>query len=386
LLDPQLKYRATFIVCLFALSLLSKQTLLLLPLVFALIATSLPEYQLKRSTYILLGLFTILAAVAASQANADNPLLAINRFYSGPLDPLKALAAHGHYLKTQLLPLSLIPEYPVNRHWSLIALGLLGLIPAIFLTKAIIFSKKASLPLVLFMSFFALLLPTLGLITSPLRFASDRLSYLPSLFFWAAFVFLLSELTPPRMLGRFRLFTLLIILQLGYWKDDHLLTQHILREQPDHYLANLHIANLLGVKGKFTEALPYTQTLIQKHPHRFGGWKTFSEINIHLGSPKSSLESLEQALANPTPIRADLYLLRCQPLRTLGRFEEALESAQLARSHGMDEPTFHHQNAIIYYSANEIQQALQEIQKGLTHSPKSPTLLSLKSKIEASIR
>ena len=116
------------------------------------------------------------------------------------------------------------------------------------------------------------------------------------------------------------------------------------------------------------------------------GWKTFSQIQIHLGNPTISLQALDEALTQPTPIRAELYLLRCQPLRTLGRFEEALESAQLARSQGMDEPTFHHQNAIIYYSANEIQQALQEIQKGLTHSPKSPTLLSLKSKIEASIR
>ena len=118
---------------------------------------------------------------------------------------MKALAAYGHYLKLQLFPFQLFPEYPINRDWGLVLLGALGLIPIALLTKRIVGSKQLPHSFILFASFFILLIPTLGFITSPLEFAADRLSYLPSLFFWAAVAFLLSELKLPRQLHSTRL-------------------------------------------------------------------------------------------------------------------------------------------------------------------------------------
>ena len=392
---PRLKLRSTAIVLLFLLSLLSKQTLLLLPFVHYLLSLLSSEYRLNKSTYSILGMLSVLGAVAASQANAANTLLTINQLADGSVAPLKALAALGHYLKLQFIPTSLFPEYPANRHWFLILLSALALIPLGLFAKKLLASPRPSLALVSFASFFILLSPTLGLLTTPLEFAADRLSYLPSLFFWLSLIFLLTRLPLPEPLNKARLafpgallllFTPLTISQISHWKNDQSLTNHILAHQPNHYLANLHTANAHAATKDFQAALPFAKTLVEHHPYRYGGWKTFSQILIHLGNPEASLDSLEQALAEKTPIRADLYILRCQPLRTLGRHEEALESSQLALSHGISKPTFHHQNAIIYYSANEAPQALQEIQKGLAHSPDSPILLALKAKIGASMR
>ena len=388
--SPQLKFRSTLIVLLFLCSLLSKQTLLLLPAVFFLISASNPEFRLKNLTYLPLVILTLLAAFVASRANSGNTLTAINQFYDGYFTPLKALAAYGHYLKQQIIPWPLFPEYPSTQTLPLIILGLVGLIPIVLLVKDLALSKRPPFSLLFFTAVFVFLAPVLGLIPTPLEFAVDRLTYLPSLFFWAAFASLIQERVPsfrvhpicnifPALV--LILFTWLTTRQIPVWKNTDSLTKHILQAQPDHYLANLTVANQLGGQGQFKDALPYAKTLIQDHPLQYGGWKTFSEVTRQLGQTPSTLQKLDHALTQPTPIAGDLHLLRCDSLRTLGRFQEALASCEQARNNGIDDLTIHYYRARVFLVANLLAKAENETNKALALSPHSPEAKELKENI-----
>ena len=389
--SPKLKARSALLISFFLLSLLSKQTLFLLPLIHYFIGSSFPQFQLKKLTYLPLTLLSILAIIAASQANAGNSLLSVNQFLDGSLAPLKALSALGHYLKLQFLPLALFPEYPANRHWALILLGIIALLPLTLLAKHILRSEKSPLALTMFASFLILLLPTLGFLTTPLEFAADRLSYPPSLFFWATFIILLNQipLTTPWSKTTIAIPALLLLLiipltsrQISLWKNDLLLTTHI-RHHHHHYLANLHLANKHALAGDFEKALPFAETIIQKHPHRYGAWQTFSHIHLSLGNSNTSLQALDTALSSPSPIKADLYLLRCAPLRTLGQFADAISSCEQAQAHGSDALTVHYQKALTYYAAQNTALANREIQKALSLKPNSPPVLQLKATVDA---
>ena len=341
--SPKLKFRSTLVVLFFLCSLLSKQTLLLLPAVFFLISTSNPEFRLKKFTYLPLVLLTLLAAFVASKANTGNTLTAINQFHDGFFTPLKALAAYGHYLKQQLIPWPLFPEYSSKQTLPLIILGLVGLIPVALLVKDLALSKRPPFSLIFFTAFFVFLAPVLGLIPTPLEFAADRLTYLPSLFFWAAFASLIQERASSfRVHPIYKafpvlvliLFTWLTIRQIPVWKNTDSLTKHILQAQPHHYLANLTVANQLGLQGRFKDALPYAETLIQDHPLRYGGWKTFSEVTRQLGQTPGTLQKLDHALTQPTPIAGELSLLRCefpQHFRTISRSPRGLRTSTCSR-------------------------------------------------------
>ena len=387
---PKLRLRTSLIVLFFLCSLLSKQTLLLLPAVLFLISAANSELRLTKFSYLPLAALSLIGAFAASRANLGNTLTAINQLHDGPIAPLKALSAFGHYLKQQFIPWPLFPEYPSNQDPTLLIIGLIGLIPVGFLTKNICQSKRPPLSSVFFATFFILLFPTLGLITTPLEFAADRLTYLPSLFFWAAAATLLTERFPSLLSNRIaQAISLLLLIpfitlttrQLSYWKNENTLTHHILSQQPDHYLANLNLANRLGLQSQFQKALPYAQTLIQEHPHRYGGWKTFSEVNIQLGQAHTTLQKIDHALAQSTPITGDLHLLRCDSLLVLGQYQKALTSNELARTNGIDDLTFHYTRARIYLAANLLQKAKQEIDKAHSLNPQSPEVIALKSKI-----
>ena len=334
--------------------------------------------------------------MTASYANADNTLLAVNQFKDGHLAPLKALSAIGHYVKLHFLPLSLFPEYPSNRLWWQILIGFLCLIPlGLFLSKFLRAAQRPPLHLGLFVCFFILLLPTLGFITTPLEFAADRLSYLPSLFFWAALIGLLSQSSSLSSYRKKRPLIIAIAIlvlaffmtfthrQRNHWKDDSALISHILRHQPEHYLANFHHANKLALAGNFQEALPVAQKITQVHPHRYGGHQTLSNIYLSMENPSASLKGIDAALSQATPIKADLYILRSDSLRVLAKYPEAIESCGFAQQNGMNLLTVHYHKALIYQASGQIEKAQSEIDQALLINPRSAPIRKLQKAINS---
>ncbi|MGJ8655309.1 MAG: hypothetical protein ACSHX6_02575 [Akkermansiaceae bacterium] len=379
----------------FLLSLLSKQTLFLLPCVHFLLASALPEYRLKKVTYVGLGVLSMLGAVAAMNANAGNSLLAVNQFIDGRVAPLKSLSALGHYFKMQFFPYPLFPEYPANQLWWQVLIGVLCLFPVGGYVRSFFSSERPSLAVSLYVCFIVLIFPTLGFVTTPLEFAADRLSYLPSLFFWAALVLVIAQSCSMVWCRRVFSVTALLFIgflvalthrQLSHWKSDSALIAHILHHEPEHYLANLHLANKLALAGDFKNALPVARTITEVHPHRYGGQQTLSGIYLSMESPAASLEALEICLSRESPITADLYLLRCGALRALGRYVEALKSCDLAKRNGMDLLTVHYHRALTYHDSGEEMEAQDEIEQALSIDPQSLRVLRLKVLIESGNR
>ena len=390
------KFKEPLVILFFLLSLLCKQTLFLLPATIFLLTLIKPELRLKVRIYIILSILTGLAALTASLVNADNPMLAVHQLNEGKIAPLKALAAMGHYLQQHLLPQGLMPEYPTTKSITLIALGVIGLSP---LTLWIRYLKKSNIsspePLIYYTCFIALLLPVLGFITTPLEFAADRLTYIPSLFFWAACVLSLQNLFQSQRAKNISLtaclplvifYTFLSIKQTKLWRNDQTLTHHILKHSPNHFLANLQIANDLAINGKLNTALTHAELLIHSHPHLYAGWQTFTRIHISMGSAEIAFKKLDNILKKETPISTGLTFLQIEALRSLKRYPEALTVAKLALNKGADPATIHYHNALTYLQSGDPQNAQSQIQLALELNPNSPVILSLKQEIETNTK
>lgn len=397
--SKQSQYRAPLIILCFTLSLLCKQTLFLLPAVlFLLHLAKLKlklklelELSLKKTNYAILAILAGAAAFTASAINADNPMLAIHTFTNGSISPLRGLAALGHYLQQHLLPSALIPEYTASTSSLMITIGIIGLSPLLLWIRHLISKTPPSMALVCYSSFIVLILPVLGFITTPLEFAADRLTYLPSLFFWTACILSIRKIFTSSLAQKISLsacalviiaYSTLSIKQVTVWKNDTSLTTHILKHSPNHFLATLQVANKLAVAGDLEPALTHASKLIHIHPERYAGWQTFTRIHISLGSAEKTLPLLDERLTLETPIRSGLQLLRTESLRTLTRYPESIIAADLAAKAGADLATVHYHKALTYHQARNLTEAKKQLQQALKLKPNSPTFLALKKQID----
>ncbi|MDP0492204.1 MAG: hypothetical protein Q7Q71_14235 [Verrucomicrobiota bacterium JB023] len=390
---PRLPARSLTIIAFFAFSLLSKQTLLLLPAVHFLFSRIRSDFALSKKSMAILGILSVSAAFAAKWANMGNPLGELNQYLFGDIAPLRALAALGHYLCTQLFPSNLFPEYPASTSPLLIGAGCLSLLPLYPLARALMRRENPSLAACLYGAYLVLLFPVLGVVTTPLEFAADRLTYFPSFFFWASVVVFLSTRTwlQARIaislgLAAMAICSFLTIQQLRHWKNEKALTRHILRIHPTHYLANFQSANRLARRGHFREALPFAQRLAQHHPYRYGTWQTLSRIHLSLGETDSSLDALDHALERQGPRQADLLLLKAEALRAAARYEDALAACTKASELSADPATVLYQKALIYLAANQPHEAAEAIAEALTLQPQSKPLLQLEATISEQLK
>lgn len=302
-LNKNLRFKHLWLGVLFSLSLLSKQTLLALPIVTVLLASTKPfdPLEILRQTKNQWPLFLIalIGGLAAMYANSDNAyVFTLDHFWQYPF---KGFAALGHYTKTVFYPFGLHPEYSFEQPaWGLTILGVIGsLLAGYFFFR----NSKNSRHLIFFI---ILLLPILGWWASPLELAADRLIYFPLVFLLIAVSGLFTYVKNTQI-------SIVIILlvsitaagisraQLSIWKSDQALCKHTLKHTPDHFLTKLNLGLIHARAGEFQKAEKQLRENVREHPDRIESIRSLSQVLLASQQKDAAIDAVVKAMeANPS--------------------------------------------------------------------------------------
>lgn len=319
----------------FLLSLSFKQTPF--PLPFALIAWRILSQ--KRQTQV--GLFSeiglcvsaILAVVLVSMANSDAVRQGSYLGFSSALQHIPhSLSALGWISLKTLFPIGLIPDYAVPKKPNLtLSLGLVVCLLSLALFIYAIRTKKHFVMLGLLVAG-SLWLPVSGILSTPLEFTADRLTYLPAAFLLIGLSSLYTQSPPlPNMIVLFGIpigiLALLTVSQQAHWANDRSLFAHALKHTPHHYPSLINQAVILAHEDHSEAAKNSLEKAIIHYPLRNGAYEAL--IRLHLSRQQRGL-ALQAAKrwTERIPLSAIAYYYHATLLELHERFEQAYKSNQ----------------------------------------------------------
>lgn len=320
-LTKGVRYKHLWLGLLFALSMLSKQTLLALPIVIVMVASThraniLQQARRQWTLFIL----ALTGGLAAMYANHNHPnVFTLDYIWQYPL---KGFAALGHYTQSIFYPVALHPEYAFEKNvWSLPLLG-----GSVFLLAGVLFfrSYKQSVPL---LAFIILLMPILGWWPSPLELAADRLIYFPLIFLLVALSGLFVYIKNVNV--SIALVVLLSIGlgvmsrgQLAIWKSDEALCLHTLKHTPRHFLMKLNLGLIHARAGRFDTAERILRENVAEHPERFEPVRSLSQVLLANKKSDAAILAVREA-KNANPLNRDYIRLLAETYLEAGYPEEA---------------------------------------------------------------
>ncbi len=309
---------------LFFLCLLSKQTLLALPLVLLCLAhrTNFIERSLR---FLPLFLLSVSGLIAALLANRNHPHVHTLEYLW--LYPMRVISAIGHYLYKTIVPTQLHPEYQWHASWPLLLLGLIVMAVTILLLARRHPAGGYSA------AFIILLMPALGVTASPLEFAADRLIYFPLIFLLIAVSYLFTWVKNQNAaLSIVLLLTVLLGFlarnQVQVWSSDKSLCLHTLECTPNHFLAKVNLGLIHARKGEFNEAETILRENVLEHPERLEPVQSLSKVLLAKGEVESAIYIVEEA-AERVNNRNDYLIALAQTYQNAGQGEEALKALHL---------------------------------------------------------
>lgn len=287
----------------FGAALLCKQDVVALPFILAVLSLLVGQKQ-KLVSYISLGLMSCVAAAMTMLGNRGNV---------SPATPEGALAliarpfcALGNYLSHWLFPVGLYPEYrfEAHAHWLNGILGATGILLVAGLVILCLKRRENTYLLLLAGSSATLLAlaPVLGLLPSPLEFASDRLSYFASVFMAMVVGVIAAQLLRNEKMQLGGMFLLALVFaglswhQLKAWQNDETLCRYIIAQDQFHYLAGANLALIHARAGDFHQAEPLLRNVVAAHPKRARASVELVKVLRVQGKKQEADRILEQAL------------------------------------------------------------------------------------------
>ena len=337
----------------YVLALLSKATIVLLPLIIALVEVVLRGRRLKTCLPLVPWM---LIAVAAGLLTHHTQLA--KEVYVPPiwLRPLVAADALAFYLYKLALPIGLVPDYGHSPKWALAqgAIAVTWLLPAIVAVGSWRLRGRFPWLSVSVAVFVAGVLPTLGLVPYDYQFYStvaDRYAYFSLLGPAMAVAFLMRHLTAERpesapavhhRLG-FRslvtaevaclLLALLCRTQVRHWSDTRELFNHTLAVNPDSMIAHrqLGFVMLLGEDPDEAEqAIAHYRASLKLHPEDGGALSNLGLLLTRQHRPGEAVEAFRIAMML-RPREAPIHYNMGNALVAAGRYDEAV----VAYAHAM---------------------------------------------------
>jgi tetratricopeptide (TPR) repeat protein len=236
---------------------------------------------------------------------------------------------------TGLCAIYLLPE-KIPALQVAVALGVLVLI------SAIAWRWRHSRPYFLmgWLWFLGTLVPVCGLVQVGNQAIADRYTYIPSIGFFIALVFLANEfaarLQTPRIIrfGLAGLISVVCILvtehQLQFWRNGESLFRRAIAVNPNNDVALLDLGVTLDVQGRFAEALAVYYQAEKSGSRRYQIHNNLGNVLGLLGRPAESLAEYRKAI-QLAPTIAALHNAAGTQLATLGQFDLALEEFSEAK-------------------------------------------------------
>ncbi len=261
----------------FALGLMAKPSLVVLPLVLLL----LDFWPLKRSSVSKLFLekapFFILAAASSlvtffAQKRGGAVVAMDHLPLSARLE--NTVVSYVRYLGKIFWPADLSVFYPLPAHWPIGTVVLCGMLLLGISTGAVLLRGHRPFLAVGWFWFVGTLVPVIGLVQVGEQSMADRYSYISGLGVLLVIAWGIPELTGYFRIGLVASATMAGIIalcaatrqQVGYWKDSETLFRHALAVSEDNYGARVDLGNALLSQGRTDEAILQFREAVRLRP------------------------------------------------------------------------------------------------------------------------
>lgn len=233
--------------------------------------------------------------------------------------------------------------------------------------------------------FLGTLVPVIGLLQVGGQAMADRYTYIPSIGFFLALVFLARDVAVRIQLPRIIAAGMLLLLgtacilatenQLQYWRDGETLFRRAIAMNPRNDIALIDLGVALDAQDRFAESLVVYQKAEQIDPSRFQLHNNLGNVLGHLGRHAESLAEYRQAIAL-RPGNPFLHNAAGIELATLGRFADALAEFAAAEQCNPRLASPHLETAKVLFKLGRDPEAIAEFQRALPLDPGNYTILA----------
>jgi tetratricopeptide (TPR) repeat protein len=362
---------------LFALALLSKSSVVTLPIVLAALSwwKERPIAPRRLAPFLALSLA---ATVAALWFHEHRVLFGENVHPEGPLQRVEeAGAAFWFYLRTELFPLDLPIVYPrwsiSGPLWALPAIAAVALAMGLWARRAVL-GRGPFAALVCYLAFIA---PVAGFFTigyMKYSLVADHWQYLASIVTMAGLAALLSRL--PRPVGGAVLAVLAVLTfrQAAVYASAETLWRTALARNPEAWAAWLNLGQQAELAGRVDEAMEDYERCIRLHREAVIAHNNLAALLRHQGRLDEAIAHLEYALA----LREDYpaaHLNLGATLQMEGRIDAALVHFRRALALQPDSLELRVTLSGALILAGRPIEAQREAEIGLERAPHDPALL-----------
>ena len=236
--------------------------------------------------------FCVVAILAQASAAAFDSLPLQTRF-------LNAMLVYFRYVEKAVFPVNLTAFYPHPRAGlSLVSVGLAFAFLAAVTVFATVNWRRRPYLLVGWLWYLGTMVPMIGLVQVGGQQMADRYTYLPLLGLYIMVAWLVPALVPARLAERHILpaiatgcvivYATIAWVQVGHWRDNVSLYQHMLEATDDNYVAHYLLGNELLRQRKFDEALANNRQAVEVEPRS-------ARAHFYLGVAFQTLQRADEA-------------------------------------------------------------------------------------------
>jgi tetratricopeptide (TPR) repeat protein len=412
-----------FALAAFALGLMAKPMLVTLPCVLLLIdlwplqrlpldAEGRPRLISRRTGLLILEKLPFLGLAMASSVatflvQRKGGAVATMESFSLGSRMLNCFVSYVRYAGKIFWPTDLAVLYPLPPAWP-IWLVILGIsFTLVILALSISWWRSKPYFTVGMLWFFGTLVPVIGLVQVGIQSMADRYTYIPSIGFTLAVMWLLCDLVGRVVSGRWIMASLGVLAVVGclpltyrqtqYWADSEALFRRTVTVTDRNYLAwnNLgfslpkskseeaiecyrksieinpvytdalnNLGHALAEKGKFQEALPFYQRALQQEPKHADVNNNFGNALSELGQPDQAIHFYQIALAT-NPDHADAHNNLGIALAMQGKLDEAMPHLLRAIALDPGKASAHSNLGNAYAVQHKLSEAMAQYQEAL---------------------
>jgi len=393
---PRRLFRYLTVMCCFALSLMSKPTVVPLPFVlllldywplkrFAAPADNAKSFCTRR--WVILEKIPLLALSAATCliTFATQEKIIVPLPFS--LRVSNAGVSYAIYLWQMMYPKNLAAYYPLKEQ-GLPLREITGAFLVLALVSVLAFGwwRKRPWLLVGWFWYLGMLVPVIGLVQSGLRAHADRYTYLPQIGLYVIVAWAVTECFAGRRHGRLLAGTLAAIVvagliccsrvQVSCWKDSRALWEHTLAVSGDTDVAHNNLGMDLFDRGQLDQAIAQYEQALKANPGYGEAHDNLGVALVKKGRLDEAIAQFQQALkVDPEDALAfnNLGMANAQQ----GKLEEAIARYQQALQINPDFDRAHSNLGLALVRLGRLSEAIAQYQQALRINPDAMTCNNL---------
>ena len=377
----------------FALGLLAKPMLVTLPFVlllldywplqrFSLSAFRLPLLSEKIPFFLLTAISCVVTFFAQRNGEAVVSIAKVSLRYRLENAPVAAVS----YLQKLCWPADLCAIYPLLDKIPARQIALS--VAVLILISAAAWRWRKSKPyfLVGWLWFLGTLVPVIGLVQVGGAAMADRYTYLPSVGFFIALIFLLhdwaAKIQIPKVIiaGAAALILTGCILatehQLPFWRDSETLFRRAVTVTPSNEIALVNLGSALEAQNRFDEALAIDRQAEKLENGHYQLHNNLGNLLGKLGRHDESLAEYREAIRR-RPGNAILHNAAGGELVALGQWEAALKEFAEAERFDPNYAQPHAETAKVFFRQGRDAEAVDEFRAALRSEPNNFQILAL---------